>query len=78
MSGDLTYVQRLFLSLDIPSVLQTSWLVLLSYWGGTSLCNFLEPECDLPSSLPLRPVFQETVSILESNVMELGDVDAGR
>ena len=52
ISQDLTYVQPWLLFLVTLSALQTSWLVLLSYWGGTGLCDFMEPECDLPSSLP--------------------------
>lgn len=71
MNRELTYVQPLLLFLVTLSALQTSWLVLLSYWGGTGLCNFPEPEWDLPSSLPLRPVFEKSVSVLESNMMEL-------
>ena len=71
ISRDLTYIRPWLLFLVTLSALQTSWLVLLSYRGGTGLCDFMEPECDLPSSLPLRPVFEKTVSVLESNMMKL-------
>jgi hypothetical protein len=36
----------------------------------------LEPERDLPGSLPLHPVLEEGFSILEANVVELGESDA--
>lgn len=35
------------------------------------LLNFLEPEWDLPGSLPLRPMFEEGIGVIEANVMVL-------
>ena len=36
-----------------------------------NLVNSLEPEWDLPSSLPLGPVFEEGVNIFKMNVIIL-------
>jgi hypothetical protein len=35
-----------------------------------------EPEWDLPRSLPLHPVLEEGINILEANVVVLSESDA--
>jgi hypothetical protein len=39
-----------------------------------SFLDLLEPEWDLPSSLPPCPVLEEGINILKANVVELNDV----
>jgi hypothetical protein len=43
-----------------------------------SLVDFPEPEWDRAGSLPLRPVLEDGVDIVNANVMELGDSNTVR
>jgi hypothetical protein len=67
------------------ALLTPLWLVCWSCWSGVIvLCRVslltlfghwkvLEPEWDLPSSLPLCPVFEKGIGIVDMNVVGLGE-----